>query len=46
MQLIYTTHHSILNATALSPGVSWVIVIGAVYGACRLVRDVLGSPPG
>jgi hypothetical protein len=41
MQLVYTTHHSILGIHALSPLVSWALVIGAGYGALRLVLDAV-----
>jgi hypothetical protein len=41
MQLMYTTHHSLLNATAFSPWFSWLIVLGALYGVLHLVVDFL-----
>jgi hypothetical protein len=39
MELVYITHHSILDLHIMSPFLSWAIVIGALYGLARLVRD-------
>jgi hypothetical protein len=41
MELVYITHHSILNAHYIAPVISWGLVIGAVYGLCRGVHDVV-----
>lgn len=35
MQIVFITHHNFLQLHALSPVVSWLIVIGGLYGAGR-----------
>lgn len=41
MEIIYITHHSILNLHAVPPGLTWALAIGAGYGAVQLVKDAL-----
>jgi hypothetical protein len=41
MQLLYTTHNSILHLHGLTPVLSWMIVIGGVYGVFRLIYDAI-----
>lgn len=43
MELIYITHHSILDLHALSSTISWPLVIGAGYGFTSLIRDVVAA---
>lgn len=41
MQLLYTTHNSLLGLHTLSPIVSWLIVIGALWSLVGLVRSII-----
>jgi hypothetical protein len=40
VELVYLTNAG-RDFHAMSPLVSWVIVLGAVYGCLRLIRDLL-----
>lgn len=40
MELVYITHGSLAHAHFLAPALSWLLVVGAVYGLLRLVLDV------
>jgi hypothetical protein len=41
MHLIYTTNGGLLGLHVLAEWVSWTILIGALYGALRLLIDVV-----
>jgi hypothetical protein len=41
MELIFITHHSILNLHVFPPLISWILVIGAVWGAAMLLVDIV-----